>query len=153
MSDETPKVPYKPKGFFKKGNQYAKGRPHVSLSKPDVLLPAIFAKAKINWARDFTLLYKIQRERSLTPDEMYRFKMLYDLLPYLIVKVTLKEGDLKKYLDQGASIQAARATSALLASLEADSAVKSSTTTDSYKSGVENGKSVLPPEAEPKTDL
>jgi len=153
MNEETPKVPYKAPGFFKKGNTYAKGRPNISLSKPDVLLPAIFTKAKINWARDFTALYKIQRERRLTEDEMFRFKILYDLLPYLIVKVTLKEGDLKKYLDQGASIQAARATSALLASLEADSAAKSSTTTDSNRPSVGNGESVLPSAAKPETDL
>ena len=111
-------------GFFKKGNQYGKGRPRISLSKPDILLPAIFNKAKINWAADFTRLYKARKVRRLTDEERFTFKMLHDLLPYLVVKVTLKEDELKKYLEKGSSEKMVTATAALLRSLEKESEAK-----------------------------
>lgn len=135
-------------GWFKKGNQYSKGRPRVSLTKPDILLPAIFNKAKVNWALDFTRLYKIKRQRPLTDEEKSSFRILMELLPYLIVKPALKEEDLKKYLDKGTSEKMAHSTAALLKELVKEShGSKPETDGPSKISGVAPGGSVLPPQA------
>lgn len=135
-------------GFFKKGNQFGRGRPRVSLSKPDVLLPAIFNKAKVNWALDFTKLYKIKKQRPFTPEEKDTFRMLLDLLPYLIVKINLKEEDLKKYLDKGSSEKMANATAALLRSLEQENnGPEPRTESDGKDSGMAPGESSVPPQA------
>jgi len=146
MDEAKPKRRY----FFQKGNTYSKGRPRVSLSKPDVLLPAIFNKAKINWAADFTRLYKARRVRKLTDEERFTFKMLYDLLPYLVVKVTLKEDELKKYLEKGTSERAAIATAALIRSLEKETNAPNSAPKESGAGpSVAPRESVLPPKTEP----
>lgn len=135
-------------GFFKKGNSYGKGRPRVALSKPDVLLPAIFNKANINWANDFTKLYKARKVRALTPDEAMTFKMLYELLPYLVTKVNIKEDELKKYLEKGTSEKMATATAALLRELEQEpNGSKPTAKEDGKEPGVGPGESVLPPKA------
>lgn len=135
-------------GFFKKGNQYGRGRPRVSLSKPDILLPAIFNKAKINWANDFTRLYKLRKVRKLTDEEHFTFKMLHDLLPYLVVKVALKEDELKKYLEKGSSERMQLATSKLIDALEKETnGSKPATKESSSSPSVETGKPLLPPQA------
>jgi hypothetical protein len=135
-------------GFFKPGNTYGKGRPRVSLSKPDILLPAIFNKAKVNWASDFTKLYKIKRMRAFTAEEKDTFRMLLDLLPYLIVKPALNGDELKKYLDKGAAEKMAHSTAALIRSLEQEShAAKPTTDRPGEENGLADGGSPLPPQA------
>jgi len=52
--------------MFQKGNKLGVGRPRISLTKPELLLPLIFSKGNINWAADFIKLYKIMRERATT---------------------------------------------------------------------------------------
>lgn len=148
------KEPYKPKGFFKPGNTYGKGRPKISLTKPDVLLPAIFNKANINWAADFTRAYKKIKSGEAQAPDLMQFKLLLDLLPYLIVKVQLKEGDLKAYLDKGGAVSAAKATSALLRALENESnGAKPRTNSPSKESGMGGGESILPPTPKPADPL
>lgn len=138
----------RPGGFFKKGNTYGRGRPRVSLTKPDILLPAIFNKAKVNWALDFTRLYKIKRQRPFNPEERDTFRMLLDLLPYLIVKPALSGDDLKKYLDKGTSEKMAQSTAALLKELVKEShGPKPATDSNGKDSGLAPGGPVLPPQA------
>lgn len=150
MADEAPKVPYKPRGFFKPGNKYGKGRPRISLSTPDLLLPAIFNKAKINWANDFNRLYKAMRMGALTPDQKEHFAMLMKLLPYMIAKIDVAPDDLKKLLEKGNTAKTvANTTSLLMKALEAESGVKPGTTKTSSQDGMATGESVLPPPTQP----
>lgn len=104
--------------MFQKGNQWGRGRPKISLSKPELLLPAVFAKAGVNWANDFTRLYKAMRERELDPLEQKRLKLLMELLPYLCTKVQLKEIDNKAISTAADSSAMAKSTAKLLQALE-----------------------------------
>src|SRR5579863_2556091 len=84
--------------MFQKGNKYGVGRPKMSLSKPELLLPLIFQKAHINWANDFCNLYKKNKSNGLNKQEWAQYKQLYDLMPYLCTKVQLKELDASKFV-------------------------------------------------------
>jgi hypothetical protein len=141
--------PVKREYFFKKGNTYSKGRPRVSLKTPDILLPAILNKSGINWAHDFTKLYKKMRKEGLNEQESALFQLLLKIMPYVIAKVDIKPEEIKKLLDQGSSVAAARATSALLKSLEMESNVKPTATGAGSSGGLAPGKPVLPPPPEP----
>ena len=108
--------------MFKPGNKFGRGRPKHVLSKPELLLPAVFNKNNLNWQRDLMHLYRRMRERELTIAEKAQLKVIMELMPYLVTKVTLKE------LDKGtgggtASGSAAMAeeTAKLLKQLENDS--------------------------------
>ena len=106
--------------MFQKGNQLSKGRPRISLTKPELLLPVVFNKAAINWQNDFVKLYRALRERELTMVEYKHLKFLLEVLPYLCTKVQLKEIDNQKLNAPADSAAAAKQTSKLLAAFEAE---------------------------------
>ena len=112
--------------MFAKGNTWGRGRPKISLSKPELLLPWVFAKASLNWASDFTRLYRAMRERELTPVEHKHLKFLLEVMPYLCTKVQLKEIDGRSTSTPAESAAQAKQTSKLLQALEAENAPKSS---------------------------
>jgi hypothetical protein len=106
--------------MFVKGNKFGTGRPKRSLSKPELLLPAILANANINWGGDFVRLYKTIKERALTEPERNLLAFFLQVLPYLCTKVQLKElGGLSKS-SPTESVENARQTSVLLKALEAE---------------------------------
>ena len=106
--------------MFAKGNKFGTGRPKRSLSKPELLLPAILANANINWGGDFVRLYKTIKERQLTDPERNLLAFFMQVLPYLCTKVQLKElGGLSKSTPTE-SVENARQTSVLLKALEAE---------------------------------
>jgi hypothetical protein len=106
--------------MFVKGNKFGTGRPKRSLSKPELLLPAILANANINWGGDFVRLYKTIKERALTEPERNLLSFFLQVLPYLCTKVQLKElGGLSKSTPTE-SVENARQTSVLLKALEAE---------------------------------
>jgi hypothetical protein len=108
--------------MFEKGNKFGTGRPKRSLSKPELLLPAILANANINWGGDFVRLYKTIKERALTGPERNLLSFFLQVLPYLCTKVQLKElGGLSKSTPTE-SVENARQTSVLLKALEAENA-------------------------------
>ena len=106
--------------MFQPGNKYGKGRPKVSLTKPELLLPAIFANANINWGGDFVRLYKMMKERELTVPETRLMRFFLEVMPYLCTKVQLKElsGNSGKLSTPTESVENARQTSILLKALE-----------------------------------
>jgi len=117
--------------MFQKGNKLGLGRPKISLTKPELLLPAIFAKGTINWASDFLKLYRVLRERELDVKEKTLMKFFLDFMPYLCTKVQLKEimGQASVTTPADSAAQA-KTTSRLLQALEADNALRSSSTTE-----------------------
>lgn len=106
--------------MFVKGNKYGKGRPKISLNKPELLLPIIFQKCKINWAQDFAELYKIQKTRELTKAESTKYRYFLDLLPYLCTKISIKDLDASKFVTEGDKQSMTDQTNALLKALEND---------------------------------
>ena|SRR5258708_3311393 len=106
---------------FEKGNKYGIGRPKVSLTKPELLLPVVFGNSCINWANDFCRLYKAIRERDLTQVEYKHLKLIMELLPYLCTKVQLKELDSQKMTNSADSLASANQTTRLLKALEDES--------------------------------
>lgn len=107
--------------MFEKGNKLSVGRPRISLTKPELLLPVVFGKATINWQNDFCQLYKAMRERELTVVEYKQLKLILELLPYLCTKVQLKEIDNQKLNAPADSARAAAQTSKLLQAFEEES--------------------------------
>jgi len=104
--------------MFQKGNKFGVGRPKISLNKPELLLPIIFQKAHINWANDFTNLYKIRKERAFTKDEQYKWNSYIELMPYLCTKVAIKDLDASKFVTESDKKAMTDQTSALLRALE-----------------------------------
>lgn len=104
--------------MFQKGNQFGRGRPKISLNKPELLLPIIFQKARINWANDFTLLYRTSKERRLTVEELTRWKWYLELMPYLCTKIALKDLDASKFVTEGDKRAMTDQTKSLLEALE-----------------------------------
>lgn len=115
--------------MFEKGNKLGVGRPRISLTKPELLLPAIFAKGTVNWAKDFILVYKALRERPLNPQEWEMLRFFTTFMPYLCTKVQLKEimGQASITTPADSAAQA-KQTSRLLLALEAENANKPSAT-------------------------
>lgn len=104
---------------FQKGNTYSKGRPKISLNKPELLLPIIFQKAHINWAHDFTRLYKKRKEEGpLTGADKQQWNELMDLMPYLCTKVQIKDLDAQRFVTPEDSKAMAQHTKTLLDALE-----------------------------------
>ncbi len=108
--------------MFTKGNKYGVGRPKISLSKPELLLPAIFNKGTINWSNDFLKLYRVMRERALTEEEKQLLVFFKDFMPYLCTKVQLKEIMGQASVTPADSLAQANQTSKLLKALEAENA-------------------------------
>lgn len=107
--------------MFKPGNQFGRGRPKISLQKPELLLPAVFGKAGVNWQNDFIRLYRaLKEERALSMAEVKLLKFFDTYMPYLCTKVQLKELDNKPLSTPGDSAAAAKQTSKLLQALEAE---------------------------------
>jgi hypothetical protein len=129
--------------MFAKGNQYGRGRPKISLNKPELLLPIIFQKAHINWANDFTLLYKIRKEREFTKAEQARWNSYLDLMPYLCTKVNIKELDSSKFTTEADNKAMSDQTKSLIEALEGMNDPKSS------KPGKEVGLANRPPQIPP----
>jgi hypothetical protein len=129
--------------MFTKGNQFGRGRPKISLNKPELLLPIIFQKAHINWANDFTLLYKMWKQGTLNPVDQGRFKLFLELMPYLCTKVNIKELDSSKFTTEADTKAMTAQTKALLEALNADTA----STGTGQKAGVADRKPSLPPTA------
>lgn len=127
--------------MFAKGNKYGKGRPKISLNKPELLLPIIFQKSNINWAEDFARLYKASKVRELTKVEYNQYRTLQEMLPYLCTKVSVKDLDFSKWHDEKDKQVMTEQTNALIKALENGSI-------DPNKaSGVEGGGSSIPPTA------
>jgi hypothetical protein len=140
--------------MFQKGNQFGKGRPKVSLSRPELLLPIIFQKASINWANDFCQLYKKYKAGPLSKAEAEQYKMYLMLLPYLCSKVQLKDLDAQKFTTPEDSKAIANQTAALLKALEASTDGPNPTPARVSKAdSVEARQSSVPPTSESKTDL
>lgn len=113
--------------MFQPGNKLGQGRPKISLTKPELLLPAVLAKGNINWAADFVRLYKAYKEaRELTPPEVRLMKLFLDFMPYLCTKVQLKEIMGTSGMSQADSKANAAQTSKLLQALEAEQVTKPS---------------------------
>lgn len=105
---------------FAKGNQFGRGRPKISLQKPELLLPAVFGKAGVNWQNDFIKLYRaVKEDRALSIPEIRLLKFFSDYMPYLCTKVQLKEIE-GKMTTPSDSVANAKATSKLLQALEAE---------------------------------
>lgn len=111
--------------MFQKGNKYGIGRPRIALTKPELLLPAIFSKGSVNWSNDFLALYRALKERALTEQERNLLVFFKEFMPYLCTKVQLKEimGQASVTLPAD-SIAQARTTSRLLQALEDENATK-----------------------------
>lgn len=116
--------------MFTKGNKLGKGRPRISLSKPELLLPAVFIKGNVNWANDFVELYKAMKKRDLTALEQRTLKLLLDIMPYLCTKVQLKELQATSGTPAD-SVAQAKQTSKLLQALEAENGSRPSSTSES----------------------
>lgn len=112
---------------FQKGNTFGRGRPKISLQKPELLLPAVFGKAGVNWQKDFVLLYRRIRDGvALSEADKVLLKFFDTYMPYLCTKVQLKELDNRQLSTTADSVAMAKTTSKLLAALEAENAPKSS---------------------------
>jgi hypothetical protein len=131
-------------GSFQPGNKYGKGRPKISLNKPELLLPVIFQKHRINWAEDFGRLYKASRIRELTKAEYHQYKTLQELLPYLCTKISVKDLDASKFVTEGDKQAMTDQTAALLEALEN---VNSKPTSPDKKTGMADGPTSIPPTA------
>ncbi len=103
---------------FQPGNQFGRGRPKISLNKPELLLPIIFQKAHINWANDFTLLYKMWKQKTLAEEDKGRFKLYLELMPYLCTKVNIKELDSSKFTTEADTKAMTQQTAALIQALQ-----------------------------------
>jgi hypothetical protein len=107
--------------MFQAGNKYGKGRPKLSLTKPELLLPLVFQRRGINWASDFCSLYKKFKAGKLSQEEKKKWPTYMQLLPYLCTKVQLKEIEDKEasaIIQKGAN---ADQTARLLKALENES--------------------------------
>ncbi len=112
---------------FEKGNTFGRGRPKISLQKPELLLPAVFGKAGVNWQKDFVLLYRRLRDGvKLDDKDKALLKFFETYMPYLCTKVQLKEIE-GKMSTQADSVAMAKSTSKLLQALEAENAPKPQT--------------------------
>ena len=129
--------------MFTKGNQFGRGRPKISLNKPELLLPIIFQKAHINWANDFTLLYKMWKQGTLSQADQGRFKLFLEIMPYLCTKVNIKELDASKFVTERDQKAMTAQTAALLEALENET--KSSR--NGKETGLANRPSQIPPKA------
>lgn len=114
--------------MFTKGNKLSRGRPRLALTKPELLLPVVFAKGNVNWAYDFVTLYREMRKEVLTPVQKEQMKLLMELMPYLCTKIQLKELTNQSPTTPEESVEQARHTSKLLKALEDDNVIKPSTT-------------------------
>jgi len=130
--------------MFEKGNQFGRGRPKISLNKPELLLPIIFQKAHINWAMDFTLLYKIRKVRPFTKDEDARWKSYLEMMPYLCTKVNIKELDSSKFTTESDKQAMNDQTKSLLEALENVNAQPNKPSKDS---SLANRPAQIPPTA------
>lgn len=142
---------------FAKGNKYGHGRPAISLNKPELLLPIIFLKGKVNWANDFVELYKWYKKttkpEAKTPayveymSNRARFDMYMQLLPYLCTKIAVKDLDFSKYGPSESDKQSMTdQTASLIKALE-DMNVKPKADGASKTSGLEDGPTQVPPTA------
>ena len=107
--------------MFQAGNKYGKGRPKLSLTKPELLLPLVFQRRGINWASDFCSLYRKFKAGTLSAVEQKKWPTYMALLPYLCTKVQLKEIEDKEasaIIQKGAN---ADQTARLLKALEGES--------------------------------
>jgi hypothetical protein len=130
--------------MFKPGNQFGRGRPKISLNKPELLLPIIFQKAHINWANDFTLLYKMWKQKTLAPEDQGRFKLYLELMPYLCTKVNIKELDSSKFTTEADTKAMTDQTKSLLEALEN---VQPKSNGTGKAPGLADGKTQIPPTA------
>ncbi len=129
--------------MFQKGNKHGKGRPPISLNKPELLLPIIFQKSRINWAWDFTELYKLIKNDKATLADKIKFKMYLELMPYLCTKVNIKDLDSSKFVTEGDKQAMTDQTARLLEALENETKQPSPTKTPS----VADGTPEVPPTA------
>lgn len=107
--------------MFQPGNKLATGRPKVSLTKPELLLPAVLAKGNVNWAADFVRLYRaLKEDRLLTIPEQKLLAFFDKFMPYLCTKVQLKELIPTGGTSPADSRANAAQTSKLLQALEAE---------------------------------
>jgi hypothetical protein len=104
--------------MFSKGNKYGRGRPAYALKSPEILLPGIFAKNNINWGADFCRLYRAVKSGKATKEENRLFRELYDLLPYLVTKINIKELDLDRLANKESAEAAKNQTEELVKLLE-----------------------------------
>lgn len=106
--------------MFTKGNKFGTGRPSYALKSPEILLPSIFAKNNVNWGADFVRLYKKYKNHpaALTSEDKLMFKVLYELLPYLVTKINIKELDLEKLMNKESKAAAQNQTEQLVKLLE-----------------------------------
>lgn len=111
--------------MFQKGNKAAANRPKISLTKPELLLPAIFNKGGVNWAADFLKIYRAMKERQLNAQEASLMAFYERFMPYLCTKVQLKELT-GENSTPAQSVANAKQTSVLLRALESENAAKPS---------------------------
>lgn len=106
--------------MFQPGNKYGRGRPPYSLRSPEILLPVIFSKGNLNWAHDFISIYRKIRDNptKVSTEERQIFKVLYELLPYLVTKIQIKDLDLEKLVNKESAASAKAQTDELVKLLE-----------------------------------
>ena len=128
--------------MFQKGNQFGRGRPKISLNKPELLLPIIFQKAHINWANDFCQLYKGWKDKTLDVKDLGRYKMYLELMPYLCTKIAIKDLDASKFTTEADAKAMTQQTMNLIEALENANAKPSGT---GKKAGMADGPTQIPP--------
>jgi uncharacterized protein YqeY len=107
--------------MFQPGNKLSHGRPKLALTKPELLMPAVFHKSGINWQRDFIRLYRRMKEGSFNEEEKQLYSFFKEFMPYLCTKVQLKEIADQAATNSAQSAANAAQTSKLLQALEAES--------------------------------
>jgi hypothetical protein len=128
--------------MFKKGNQFGRGRPKISLNKPELLLPIIFQKAHINWANDFMAVYRAFKESTKDPIILSKLKVYLELMPYLCTKVAIKDLEASKFTTEADTKAMTDQTKSLLEALEN---VNTQPNKPSQKAGLANGQTQIPP--------
>lgn len=107
--------------MFQAGNKYGKGRPKLSLTKPELLLPLVFQRRGINWASDFCGLYRKWKANKLDKEGKQKLSTYLQLMPYLCTKVQLKEIEDKAAYSGAQSEANTDQTARLLKALENES--------------------------------
>jgi hypothetical protein len=130
--------------MFAKGNQFGRGRPKISLNKPELLLPIIFQKAHINWANDFMAVYRAHKENPKDPFLKEKVDFFLALMPYLCTKIAIKDLEASKFTTEADSKAMSNQTKALIEALEDVNAKPAS---PSPKTSVANRPSEIPPKS------
>jgi hypothetical protein len=130
--------------MFKPGNPGGPGRPRISLDKPELLLPIILRKGKVNWANDFITVYKAVKAGDATPAQRDQLKLYLELMPYLCTKVAVKELDFSKWTTPEEHSDMKKQADDLIKALEGIN-VNAKPTGSNKAASLEDGQVKIPP--------